>query len=74
MRKNAAIGLLVSCVLFLGVAQAHGWGSAAHCYLAGEIGKKLPLMDANECYGIVGADIFNYSFELLGDQDLYAYL
>jgi hypothetical protein len=78
MRKNAAIGLLVSCLLFLGVTQAHGWGSATHCYVAGEIGKELPLMNANECYGIVGPDIFNYSFELMTSypglyKSLYAY-
>jgi hypothetical protein len=74
MRRNAAIGILVCCCLLLGVTQAHAWGSAAHCYVAGEIGTELPLMNANESYGIVGPDIFNYSFELASNPDLYYYL
>jgi|WetSurSiteA1Bulk_404760.scaffolds.fasta_scaffold50431_1 hypothetical protein len=69
-----SIGLLVSCISSFGVSQAHAWGSATHCYVAGEIGKELPLMNANECYGIVGPDIFNYSFDLATNPDLSEYL
>jgi hypothetical protein len=74
MRRNIAIGMLVCFMVLLGVTQAHAWGSATHCYVAGEIGKELPLMNANECYGIVGPDIFNYSFELASDEELSEYL
>ena len=71
MRRKLAIGMVVCCLVLLGVTQAHAWGSAAHCYVAGEIGKELPLMNANESYGIVGPDIFNYSFELTSQPELY---
>jgi hypothetical protein len=74
MKRNFAIGMVVCCLVLLSVSQAHSWGSAAHCYVAGEIGKELPLMNANERYGIIGPDIFNYSFDLLANQDLYEYL
>jgi hypothetical protein len=74
MKRNVAIGMLVCFLVLLGVTQAHAWGSATHCYVAGEIGKELPLMNANECYGIIGPDIFNYSFELASNPDLYAHL
>lgn len=62
MRKNAAIGLLVSCVLFLGVTQAYGWGSATHAYIDDHLGKKGPLRNLNEIYGGMAPDVFNYLF------------
>jgi hypothetical protein len=63
MRKNAAIGLLVSFILLLGVSQAHGWGSATHAYIDDRIGRNGPLRNLNEIYGGMAPDVFNYLFE-----------
>jgi hypothetical protein len=63
MRKNAAIGLLVSCVLLFGVTQAYGWGSATHAYIDDHLGKKGPLRNLNEIYGGMAPDLFNYLFD-----------
>jgi hypothetical protein len=62
MRKNVAIGLLVSCVLVFGVTQAYGWGSATHAYIDDHLGKKAPLRNLNEIYGGMAPDVFNYLF------------
>jgi hypothetical protein len=66
MRKNAVIGLLISCFLFLGVSQAFGWGSATHAYIDDHLGKKGPLRNLNEIYGSMAPDVFNYLFQNLG--------
>jgi hypothetical protein len=63
MRRNAVIGLLVSCFLFLGVGQALGWGSATHAYIDDRLGRKAPLRNLNEIYGGMAPDVFNYLFE-----------
>lgn len=63
MRKNDAIGLLVSCILFLCVTQAYGWGSATHAYIDDRIGKQGPLRNLNEIYGGMAPDVFNYLFD-----------
>jgi hypothetical protein len=65
MRKNAVIGLLISCVLFLGFTQAYGWGSATHAYIDDRLGKQGPLRNWNEIYGGMAPDVFNYFFEHL---------
>jgi hypothetical protein len=62
MRKNGAIGLLVSCILFLCVTQVYGWGSATHAYIDDRLGKQGPLRNLNEIYGGIATDVFNYLF------------
>ena len=70
--------LLVLCLSFLvllaaAAAPAFSWGSATHAYIAGKIGKILPLMNTNERYGIMGPDIFNYAFDFYGNPIIKVY-
>lgn len=67
MRRSLA--LVLSLFLFLGAAAvpALAWGSATHAYIAGKVGKIWPLMNANERYGIMAADLFNYDFRYYFD-------
>jgi hypothetical protein len=61
--------MCLSFVLLLAwvAVPAFSWGSATHAFIAGKIGKILPLMNANEVYGIMGADIFNYELQYYTD-------
>ncbi|MDH7513830.1 MAG: hypothetical protein QHH14_12860 [Clostridiales bacterium] len=63
MKKSCA--LVLSFCLLLGAASvpAFAWGAATHAYIAGKLGKIWPLMNANERYGIMAADLFNYDFQ-----------
>ena len=61
--------LVLSFCLLLGAVSvaAFAWGSATHAYIAEKIGKLWPLMNANERYGIMAADLFNYDFQYYFD-------
>jgi hypothetical protein len=64
MKKLFTLVLLGLVFLLFSTSMAFSWGSATHAYIAGHIGKFLPLMNANEMYGIMAPDIFNYVFTL----------
>jgi hypothetical protein len=64
VKKFLVLSLSFFLLLAWAAVPAFSWGSATHAYIAGKIGKRLPLMNANEVYGIMGPDIFNYVFTL----------
>jgi len=64
MKKFFTLVLLGLVFLLYSTSMAFSWGSATHAYIADHIGKFLPLMNANEMYGIMAPDIFNYVFTL----------
>jgi len=68
MKKLFTLVLLGLVFLLFSTSMAFSWGSATHAYIADHIGKFLPLMNANEMYGIMAPDIFNYVFTLNSDQ------
>jgi hypothetical protein len=68
MKKMVVVSLSLILLLAWGAVPAFSWGSATHAYILGKIGKRLPLMNANEVYGVMGADIFNYVFTLTPEQ------
>jgi hypothetical protein len=63
MKKILVLCLSLFLLLASAAVPAFSWGSATHAYIAGKIGKIFPLMNANEVYGIMGPDLFNYSFD-----------
>ena len=68
---DTAKKLLVASLLLLVAAQgAFAWGNATHVYLAKELGAKYGLLNANEMYGAVLPDAFNFMFDANG-QFLY---
>lgn len=72
--KRLVVLCLSLFLLFAGASvPAFSWGSATHAFIAGKIGKVFPLMNANERYGIMGADLFNYVLETYGDPTIKAY-
>jgi len=68
MKKFLPLVLLGLVFLLFSTSMVFSWGSATHAYIADHIGKFLPLMNANEMYGIMAPDIFNYVFTLNSDQ------
>jgi hypothetical protein len=68
MKKALALGILSLAFLLFSSSMAFSWGSATHAYIASRIGKILPLMNANEMYGCMAPDIFNYVFTFNPDQ------
>jgi hypothetical protein len=71
MKKGVVLSLSFVVLLAWAAVPAFSWGSATHAYILDHIGKKLPLMNANELYGVMGADIFNYVFTLTPEQMAY---
>lgn len=68
MKKGIVLSLSFVMLLAWAAVPAFSWGSATHAYILNHIGKKLPLMNVNELYGVMGADIFNYVFTLKPEQ------
>jgi len=68
MKKFVVLSLSLVLLLARAAVPAVAWGSATHAYILDHIGKRLPLMNANEVYGVMGADIFNYVFTLTPQQ------
>jgi hypothetical protein len=68
MKKLLTSAILSVAFLLSNSLPAFSWGSATHAYIAGKIGKSLPLMNANEMYGCMAADIFNNDFTLSPQQ------
>jgi hypothetical protein len=52
---------------------AYPWNFATHAYIAGKIGKALPVHNDNEMYGIMAPDILNFEFSLMNDNVLRSY-
>lgn len=71
MKKTAVLCLSLVLLLVWGAVPAFSWGSATHAYILGKIGKRLPLANANEVYGVMGTDIFNYVFTLTPEQMMF---
>lgn len=67
MRRSYALALSFCLLLGAVSVPAFAWGSATHAYIAGKIGKLWPVMNANERYGIMAADLFNYDFRYYYD-------
>ena len=68
MKKGIVLSLSLVLLLVWSAVPAFSWGSATHAYILDHIGKRLPLMNANELYGVMGPDIFNYVFTLTPEQ------
>ncbi len=68
MKKAFTLGILVPVFLLFSASMAFSWGSATHAYIAAKIGKIWPLMNANEMYGCMAPDLFNYVFTLTPEQ------
>lgn len=60
MKRCATTLTLIFALLSFATA-AFPWGSATHAYIDGKIGKRL-LFDAQERYGGMGPDLFNFMF------------
>jgi hypothetical protein len=58
----AGIGIVL-LTLALYSSEAFSWGFATHTYINDHIGKRGALTNANEIYGGVGPDLFNYLFD-----------
>lgn len=68
MKKRLVVSLSLVLLLAGSAVPAFSWGSATHAYILDHLGQRLPLMNANEVYGVMGADIFNYVFTLTPEQ------
>ncbi len=65
-----AVGVMVLAVVLFS-SEALPWGFATHTYIDDHVGKQYGVRNADEIYGGVTPDIFNYMFELPYRQDLY---
>jgi hypothetical protein len=68
--KKIKMSVGLAAVLVL-VSSAFPWGSATHAYIADHVGKTLGLNNANEMYGAMAPDIFNYMFSVPYAQYLH---
>jgi len=73
MKKTIISGLAVGLALLFVISTAYPWNYATHAYIAGKIGKILPLANFNEMYGIMLPDFLNFEFELWLDGTLRGY-
>jgi hypothetical protein len=60
--KFLAMGLALLMVGFLS-SEAFAWGFATHAYIADHLGKTKKIQNADEIYGSVAPDTFNYLFD-----------
>jgi hypothetical protein len=70
MRKTIFSGLTVGLAILFVTTTAYPWNYATHAYIAGKIGKALPLANFNEMYGAMAPDLFNFEFSLMTDLAL----
>ncbi len=73
MKKTLRSGFACLLALVFVSSGAYAWNFATHAYIAGKLGKLLPLANANEMYGIMLPDLFNLDFSLMGDTTLRGY-
>lgn len=58
----ALLGFLLLTSLLI-APDASPWGSATHAYIDDNLGADRPLRNANEIYGGMAPDVFNYMFD-----------
>jgi hypothetical protein len=73
MKKRICFGLGVVVALLVVSTAGYSWNYATHAYIATKIGTFLPLLRANEIYGLMAPDIFNLDFSLMDDIVLRGY-
>jgi hypothetical protein len=56
------LGVLLLTSLLI-APEASPWGSAVHAYIDDHLGANRPLRNANEMYGGMAPDVFNYLFD-----------
>lgn len=56
------LGFLLLTSLLI-TAEASPWGSATHAYIDDHLGANRPVRNANEIYGGMAPDVFNYMFD-----------
>jgi hypothetical protein len=71
MKKAVFSGLVIFLALTILSSMAYPWNFATHAYVATKIGKVLG--NANEMYGIMLPDLFNFDFSLMDDMVLRGY-
>lgn len=69
MKRFVITVTLMLATLFV-TTSAFPWGSATHAYIDGQLGKRA-VFDAQERYGGMGADVFNFMF---ANPDIAKYL
>jgi hypothetical protein len=74
MKKTMSVCIAAMMAILFTCSSAYSWGTATHAFGADRSGKKLPGMNLNEIYGVMAADLFNYSFDLAANPVLYQYL
>ncbi len=64
-RGRTRLALLGALLLtsFLNATDASAWGSAVHAYIDDHLGANGPVRNANEIYGGMAPDVFNYMFD-----------
>jgi hypothetical protein len=70
MKRTIFSTLALAIAVILISATAYSWNFATHAYIAEKIGKALPLPNANEIYGIMAPDLYNFEFSLMDDLTL----
>lgn len=59
--KKIVISITLTLAVISISTSAFPWGSATHAYIDGQLGKRV-LLDKQERYGGMGADVFNFMF------------
>ncbi len=65
--------LMVAAFNLLLITSGFSWGSATHAFMARAIGRWNIYPNYQEMYGLMSPDLFNYNFDLAGDQGLRAF-
>jgi hypothetical protein len=73
MKKRTVLGLAMGLASLLVTSTAYPWNYATHAFIAGKIGKALPVHNYNEMYGLMAPDILNFEFSLMNDSVLRGY-
>ena len=71
IRKTVIVLGIVFLAMGLISSNAFAWGSATHAYIDDHLGKKGVVKNANEIYGGIAPDVFNYMFD---NPDYLGYL
>lgn len=61
-RIGMVLGMVALMLVFLS-SEAFPWGFATHAYINDHLGKRRGLCNANEIYGGMAPDVFNYLFD-----------
>ncbi len=63
MNNRLLLMFIIGIVIYAMPGLAFGWGAATHAYLAKELGHEPGVMNLQEMYGAVAADMFNLMYE-----------